>query len=407
MSKHPLTFNFARFAIFFATFLGLMAITSLRAQVTVDLSINRTIYVAYEPLLATVRITNLSGSKLLLADVQGKKWVGFQVETLDGRPVPPSDPNYEIAPIEIAPGDSITRTINLTQLYPIGDLGSYRIRASIYAAELSSYFSSPPLPVEITEGRLIWEQTVGMPGFRTVPLLAEASGAITNINSEEGLEPSLVIVTKDEDRCTNSFPLGSQIICTNGALVSSGDCLATIQKPLTRTISLMTHRFNDRTDLYLRIQDKTAGIIYCTHRLGDCISFGKPEIQLDTENTIHVLQNNKPREFIYSKIGLDGKILKRLTYSAPKDRPQLARAADGSVSVLGGIPYDPKASPTPTVIPKLSDRPVSFNEPIPSLAPDKPDSKASKKAPTKASPSPTVKSRTATNAPAIPSSQID
>lgn len=346
MSKQPFSPRFACFAVVLAAFFGLLAMTSLRAQVTVDLSINRTIYVAYEPLLATVRITNLTGSKLLLADVQGKKWVGFQVETLDGRPVPPSDPNYEIAPIEIAPGDSITRTVNLTQLYPIGDLGSYRIRASIYAAELSSYFTSPPLTVEITEGRLIWQQTVGVPGE----------------------------------------------IGTAGT---------------TRTISLLTHRLADRTDLYLRIEDKHAGVIYCTHRLGDCISFGKPEIQLDAENTIHVLQNNVPREFIYSKIGLDGKILDRLTYSAPKDRPQLARAADGSVSVLGGVPYDPKASPTPTVIPKLSDRPVSFNEPIPSLTPDKPESTASKKPSAKASPFPAVKSRPATNAPAIPSSQID
>lgn len=343
MNRHPLT---TRFAIGLAAMVSMVVAATSHAQVTVDISIKRTIYVAYEPLLATVRITNLTGSKLLLADVQGKKWVGFQVETLDGRPIPPSDPNYEIKPIEIAPGDSITSTLNLTQLYPMGDLGSYRIRASIYAAELSSYFTSPPLTVEITEGRLIWQQTVGVPG--------EIGTTATS-----------------------------------------------------RTISLLTHRLADRTDLYLRIEDKHAGVIYCTHRLGDCISFGKPEIQLDAENTIHVLQNNIPREFIYSKIGLDGKILERLTYSAPKDRPQLARAADGSVSVIGGVPYDPKASPTPVVIPKLSDRPVAFDEPMPSLSPDKPESTASKKAPAKPSPSPSVKPRPAKKTPPIPSSQID
>ena len=323
-----------------------------RAQVTVDLSIKRTIFVAYEPLLATVRITNLTGGRLLLADVQGKKWFGFEIESLDGRPIPPSDSDYEIAPIQIEPGDSISRTVNLTQLYPLGDLGSYRIRASVYAAELSSYFASPPLTVEITEGRLIWQQTVGVPG-------------------------------------------GAGLAGT------------------TRTISLLTHRLADRTDLYLRIEDKQAGIIYCTHRLGDCISFGKPEIQLDAENGIHVLQNNIPREFIYSKVGLDGKVLERLTYSAPKDRPQLVRANDGSVSVQGGSPYDPKASPTPNVIPKLSDRPVALDAPIPSLTPEKspsPPSKNSAKQPTnKPGISPTPKPRTAgpSNQPAVPSSRID
>jgi hypothetical protein len=331
-----------------ALFLLALTCSVTRAQVTVDLSIKRTIFVAYEPLLATVRITNLSGGRLLLADVQGKKWFGFQVESLDGRPIPPSDPDYEIPPIQIEPGDSITRTVNLTQLYPLGDLGSYRIRASVYAAELSSYFTSPPLTVEITEGRLIWQQTVGVPG-------------------------------------------GAGIAGT------------------TRTISLLTHRLADKTDLYLRIEDKQAGIIYCTHRLGDCISFGKPEIKLDAENVIHVLQNNIPREFIYSKVGLNGKILERMTYSAPKERPQLVRANDGAVSVLGGIAYDPKATPTPTVMPKLSDRPAALDAPIPSLTPEKSPSPASKKSPKQSGASPTPKARpsAAPTSPSVPTSRID
>ena len=296
---------------------------AIHAQITVDLSIKRTIYIAYEPLLATVRITNLSGNRLLLADVEGKKWFGFQIETLDGRPIPPRDPNYEIEPIQVGPGESISRTVNLTQLYPLSDFGSYRVRASVYAAELAGYFSSPPLMVEITEGRLLWQQTVGVPG-----------------------------------------PTGVE----NG----------------TRTISLLSHRLSERTDLYLRIEDKQAGIIYCTHRLGDFISYGKPEIKLDATNTIHILQNNIPREFIYSKVGLDGKILDRATLSAPKERPQLVRSKEGTVYVLGGIAYDPKATPTPGVISKLSERPVAL--PTPEQAPT-PKGKAKGKA----TPSPGLK----------------
>jgi hypothetical protein len=278
-------------------FIGFLLPQALRAQVLVNLSIKRTLYIAYEPLLATVRISNLSGNPLLLADVEGKKWFGFQVETLEGRPIPPRDPNYEIEPIKLGSGESITRTVNLTQLYPLSDFGSYRIRATVYAAELSNYFSSPPLTVEITEGRLLWEQTVGVPGM-------------------EGLKTS------------------------------------------TRTISLLSERLADRTDLYLRIQDKSAGIVYCTHRLGDYLAFGKPEIMLDSSNNIHVLQNNIPREFTYSKVGLDGKILDRVTLNAPKDRPKLEHAQDGNVVAIGGIPFDPRATPTPGQIPKLSDRPV-------------------------------------------------
>jgi hypothetical protein len=296
-----------RFAILFLAAAATMLQTrEALCQITVDLSIKRTIYIAYEPLLATVRITNLTGNRVLFADVEGKKWFGFQIQTLDGRPIPPIDPNYEIDPIQVGPGESITRTVNLTQLYPISDFGSYRIRASVHAPELSGYFSSPPLTVEITEGRLLWQQTVGVPG-----------------------------------------PAGTE----NG----------------TRTISLLSHRLSEHTDLYLRIEDKTSGIIYCTHRLGDFISYGKPEIQLDATNTIHVLQNNIPREFIYSKVGLDGKTLDRVTLSAPKDRPRLVRSEEGTVSVAGGFPFDPRATPTPGLIPKLSERPVPM--PTPEQAP--------------------------------------
>jgi len=309
-----------------ALFLVLIAFppTTLHSQILVDLSIKRVLYLAYEPLLATVRISNLSGNPLLLADVEGKKWFGFQVDTLDGRPIPPSNPDYEIEPIKVGPGESITRTINLVQLYPLADFGSYRIRASVYSAELSNYFSSPALTIEITEGRLLWQQTVGVP-------------------ARDGIRGG------------------------------------------SRTISLLSHRLTERTDLYLRIEDKEAGIVYCTHRLGDYISYGKPDIMLDASNTIHVLQNNIPHEFIYTKVGLDGKILDQLSYTAPKSRPQLKRFEDGTISVVGGALFDPKATPTPGIIPNLSDRPVPLPTPEqPNPTPKKGDKKKSNPLPTPA-----------------------
>ena len=304
MSRHA-SFLFRHLSLCLGALAILSTTISVRAQVLVDLSIKRSLYIAYEPLLATVRITNLSGNKLLLADVEGKKWFSFHIETLEGRPIPPTDPNYEIPPLQLGSGESISRTVNLTQLYPLSDFGSYRVKAAVYAAELNAYFSSPPLTVEITEGRLLWEQTVG------VPQRGGSAGA-------------------------------------------------------SRTISLLSHRLSEHTDLYLRIADKEAGIVYCTHRLGDFIAYGKPEVILDAENTVHVLQNSSPHQFIYSKVGLDGKILERSSFQSIKDRPQLRRATDGTVVVVGGIFFDPRATPTPSVIAKLSDRPPALPLPSPS-----------------------------------------
>jgi hypothetical protein len=306
----------------------LAASLSLEAQVVVDLSLKRTLYIAYEPLLATVRITNLSGNRLLLSDVEGKKWFGFGIMTTDGTPIPPLNPDYQIPPIQIEAGESITRTINLTQLYPLGDLGGYRIQATVYATELGSYFSSPQLTFQISEGKLIWQQTVGVP----------------------------------------DSPDGTEAI---------------------RTISLLTFRLPEKTDLYLRIEDKNAGIVYCTHRLGDFISYGKPDVMLDALNNVYVLQNTAPREFVYSKVGLDGKILDRLSYQSPgKIRPRLARTVDGNILVQGGIAFNPKAPPPLIPVPKLSDRPVAAALLNPS--PESSSKSKSKNQPSKkAKPSPT------------------
>jgi hypothetical protein len=162
----------------FGTFalLGLAAISAAQAQVRVDLSLPRSLFIRYEPLLAVVTITNQSGRELELADEGNYKWFSFKVQSTDGRLVPPYDPDYQLSPIQLGPGQKAKRLVNLTPLYPLTEFGVYRITASIYSREMNQYFSShPPLNVEITEGRELWQETVGVPdgsAARTVTLLA-------------------------------------------------------------------------------------------------------------------------------------------------------------------------------------------------------------------------------------------
>jgi hypothetical protein len=284
-----------------AVLLWLALMTSSRAQVQVDVAFKRSLYMLYEPLICTVTITNLSGSTLSLADTPREKWFGFQIETVDGRPLPPIDPNYRNQPVEIEPGQRLRRLINLTPLYPLGEFGTYRVRAAIYSAQIGRYFVSPQLNVEITEGRQLWQQAVGVP---------EGAG--------EGK---------------------------------------------TRTFTVLAHRLPRTTMLYLRVEDKEAGIIYCTTQLGRYIAFGSPDIQIDGANQIHILQNTAPKAFLYSHFDVNGKFIKQQAYQVFDSRPYLVRKADASVTVVGGTPYDPKATPPEQQLPKLSDRPVPLPTP--------------------------------------------
>ena len=271
------------------------------AQVQVDVALKRSLYMVYEPLICNVTITNLSGGPLTLEDTPREKWFGFQIETVDGRPLPPINPHYQNQTVEIEAGQRLARSINITPLYPLSEFGTYRVRAAVYVSQLGKYFVSPQLNIEITEGRQLWQQTVGVP---------------------EGLGQGRA-----------------------------------------RTFTILAHRLPRTTMLYLRVEDKEAGVVYCTTQVGRFITFASPDIELDGGNQIHILQNTAPKAFLYSHFDVNGKVLKQQAYQAYDARPYLVRKPDASVQVVGGVPYDPKAPPPEQQLPKLSDRPVPLPTP--------------------------------------------
>ena len=209
------------------------------AQLQVDLGLKRTLYLAYEPLIANVSITNLSGNSLNLRDSGGIHWFGFQIETLDGRPIAPLDSRHTTPPLLLKPGEKLTRPVNLTPLFPITEYGGYRIRAAIHVSSL---------------GRLV--------------------------------------------------------------------------------------------------------------------SYGTPEILLDRNNQVHVLQNVAPKAFLYSHIGLNGEVLARKTYQQNVKRPALVQTADDRIAVIGAREFDPEAAAEQKqTTPSLSDRPVPLPGADTDLAP--------------------------------------
>jgi hypothetical protein len=266
-------------------------------QVRVDLEFRRKLFVMYEPLIAVVTINNLSGRPLLLQSTDQHQWFGFNIEAVDGRLMVPVNPNYVTPPAAIGPGERMTRSVNLTPLFPLHDFGAYRVRAAIWVEEFGRYFSSPPLNVEITDGRPIWQEVVGVPG---------ESGA-----------------------------------------------------PELRTITLLSHKLSRSTRLYARIENRERGRVYATHQLGPFLTFGRPEVMLDADNGIHILQNSSPKQFIYTHLNLDGEIMVRQAYREAGSRPSLAKQAGGSVAVAGGRPFTPgEDAESEGGTDRLGDRPV-------------------------------------------------
>ncbi len=184
-----------RSLVFIALFLGTL---SAHGQIQVDLKFKRRQYIAYEPLIATVTITNLAGRDIELRDDNEQHWYGFEVTANEGRTLAPLRQRDE-SPLQIAAGTSVTRKIDLTPLFPISDLGVYHVRANVFFADLNKFFYARGKVVEVTNARPIWRRTVGDPqsgGVRTYSLMTNRFPDHTSLYVRvEDQENSLVYAT--------------------------------------------------------------------------------------------------------------------------------------------------------------------------------------------------------------------
>src|SRR5438094_8639559 len=105
-----------------------LAASSANAQLQVELKFPRLQYIAYEPVVANLVITNLAGRDVDLRDAGGQSWFGFEVTGSEDRSIATiSNPGSE--PLTIGVGKRVTRKINLTPLFDVHDFGTYRVRA--------------------------------------------------------------------------------------------------------------------------------------------------------------------------------------------------------------------------------------------------------------------------------------
>ncbi|RYD40824.1 MAG: hypothetical protein EOP83_34750, partial [Verrucomicrobiaceae bacterium] len=76
--------------------LCVLGVAETQAQLGVDLKIARRAHMIYEPVLATVTITNMAGRELVLEDSPASQWFTFQIMSGEGRSIPPRNPDYTL-----------------------------------------------------------------------------------------------------------------------------------------------------------------------------------------------------------------------------------------------------------------------------------------------------------------------
>jgi hypothetical protein len=267
------------------------------AQILVSLQIKRGIYMLHEPIIATVTLTNNTGRDIMLDDTkEGGQWFSFQITDTQNRVVDPRNPNYELPPLPVPAGETVKRSVNLNQLYALDNYGVYKVRASIYFPPMGKFFSSKYYPLQVTEGKVIWKQSVGMPDAE------------------------------------NSY----------------------------RNFTLLTMEHDKGKSIYIRIEGQEDGTTYGCYELGPQVADFQPETVFDRGNNLWVLQLVGQKTYVLSRIGINGDFEGQSTYVTPKNIPRLRKLADGTLQIVGAYKQDRVAANKPEDIPKLSDRPAGL-----------------------------------------------
>ena len=268
------------------------------AQIEVGVEFKRRTFLRGEPIEAKVSVRNLSGHDITLRDVPPHQWFGFEVIRGTDTPVPPNDPNYRNENVSILSGETVARSVDILRLYPVNEYGTYKVRAAIYFHETGKYYASETVPLEVSDGRKVWSQTVGVPDGK------EGAGEL-------------------------------------------------------RQFALLTFQTPKELQLYSRVTDESTGTILATYPLGRILGGAKPMIEFSDDNTLYAFHMTGPSVYALSKIGVNGEWLGQTLWNSPKGRATVRKKNTGTMVVVGATrdrTQEADAAGGPPV-PKLSDAP--------------------------------------------------
>ena len=134
------------------------------AQLRASLSMSKKEFVAHEAVVATITLINDAGHDLLI-HTDGRTavdWLDFQVKNSRGTSLSPQAP-INLGAVTIPAGRSISKSIDLTRVYRVTQVGRYRCAAVIRLPGEGGRFLTNAVPFTVTEGRRVYTQRVGDP----------------------------------------------------------------------------------------------------------------------------------------------------------------------------------------------------------------------------------------------------
>lgn len=282
--------------IFTTAALLLLSCLALQAQLATSLSLNKKNYVAGEPVICEIIVTNHSGRDLTLASTRQMPWLAVVVTNVQGNPVGTRKLNA-FGAMKIKVGESLAKHIDLTEYFLLNSQGNFAVSAVVRdPSERVQGSSTNRMLFNLNPGRTYWSQKVG-------------------VSSDSGT--------------------GS------------------------REFKLITFSTGQKSQLYAQVVDSSTGVQMRTFLLGDVLMLRKPMVTLDKAQRMHVMFLATPTMWVHCQVSADAKLVDRKIHQrASQGDPVLMAYGDGSVRVVNSIPYDQKAAEEQRAnIRKASDRP--------------------------------------------------
>lgn len=277
-------------------FLSLLAmVTGAHAQLATSLKLSKTQYVAGEPVVAVVTITNHAGRELTFHGDARTPWLDFLIRSSQGRPVTPIAQN-SFGAMKIAAGQTMSRQVDLSSLFRLSEPGGYSVAAVIrMPGEVQEATTTNRVSFNLSPGRVYWSQKIGVAG-------------------------------------------------------KPGE---------TREYRVLNFSGNQKSQLYVQVVNDRNGMALRTFPIGDTLTLRKPTITVDGQQRLHVMFLATPTMWVHTQVDIDGKVVQRdIHQRGPSGDPKLLSFADGSVRVSNSIPYDPAAvAAARAKIRKISERP--------------------------------------------------
>ena len=264
--------------LFITILLGLFVwLPEAGAQMFVEVKLEQEQFLPGETLPVVVRVTNRSGQSVKLGDEPD--WLTFSVESRDSFVV---SKNGEVPVLETFSLDTAkvaTKRVDLAPYFALTRSGRYRVVATVRIKGWGAQIASSPKDFDIIEGAQLWTREFGVPA-------------------------------------------------------SAGSN----QPPELRRYTLLEANYlRSGLRLYFRLSDVAGARIFRVFPLGQMISFGRPEAEVDGHSQLHVLHQNGARTSLYTVINPAGDAVTRQLYDFLEARPRLQPDRAGNISVTGGV----------------------------------------------------------------------